>query len=181
MKETEVKILNVNRHQIIGTLSRLAAEKIFDDKIETFFFDFENGSIAKAKNVMRLRREGEKSVLTYKRVVRNEAAKVAEEYEVEVSNIENMKKILELLGLSVIESMQKNRISYKLDNARFDLDKYEGEYDYIPELLEIEGTDITVIYKYARLLGFSINDCLPWSTQELVDHYSKQRAEKKTL
>ena len=77
MKETEVKILNVNRHQVIETLSCLGAEKIFDDKIETFFFDFENGSIAKAKNIMRLRREGKKSVLTYKRVVRNEAAKVA--------------------------------------------------------------------------------------------------------
>ncbi len=178
MKEIEVKILNVNRRKIIETLSHLRAKKIFDGMIETFFFDFEDGSIAKARNVMRLRREEEKVVLTFKRILGNESAKVAEEYEVEVSNMENMKKILESLGLSITESMQKHRISYKFENVRFDVDKYEGEYDYIPELLEIEATDIKAIHEYARYLGFSINDCLPWSTQELVDYYSKQKPKK---
>jgi adenylate cyclase class 2 len=180
MKEIEVKILNVNRSKIIESLSRLRAEKIFDGRIETLFFDFEDGRIAKAKNVMRLRKEEEKAVLTFKRILGNEAAKVAEEYEVEISNMENMKKILESLGLSICESMQKHRVSYKVEDLRFDLDKYEGEYDYIPELLEIEAKGIEVIHKYARYLGFSINDCLPWSTQEVVDYYSKQRPNKET-
>jgi adenylate cyclase class 2 len=178
MEEIEIKILNVNRRKIIESLSRLPARKIFAGRIETLFFDFEDGSIAKAGNVMRLRREEEKVVLTFKRVLGNEVAKVAEEYEVEVSNMENMKKILESFGLSISESMQKHRISYKFENARFDLDKYEGEYGYIPELLEIEATDIEVIHKYAKYLGFSISDCLPWSTQEVVDYYSKQMPKK---
>ena len=81
------------------------------------FFDFKDGTIIKAKDVLRLRKEQNKTELTYKKVHVNQTAKVAEEYSVEVSNLENMKKILENLGLTVIESMQKHRVSYTLDQC----------------------------------------------------------------
>jgi adenylate cyclase class 2 len=174
MKEVEAKILDVNKNHIAESLARLGAKKIFDGEIETFFFDFKDGAIIKAKNLLRLRREENKIELTFKKVHGTRAAKVAEEYSIEISDLENAKKILGLLGLSVTESMLKHRVSYALHRARFDMDRYEGKYSYIPEFLEIEAENAESIHEYAGLLGFESKDCLPWSTQDLISYYSSK-------
>ena len=176
MKELEVKILEVNRKKIEYILTGLGAKKIFDSDIQTLFFDFKDGSIMKAKDVFRLRKEQDQIELTYKKVRITETAKLAEEYTVEVSNLEAMKKILENLGVTVTECVEKHRVSYMLDHTRFDIDRYVGNYGYIPEFLEIEGENVDLIHKYAGLLGFKAEDCLPWSTNELIQHYSFKKS-----
>ena len=172
MKEIEAKILEVNGLKIEETLNKLGAKKIFDGDVKTLFFDSRERKITKAKNVLRLRTNKNRVELTFKKVSVTEAAKVSEEYSVEISNLETMKKILENLGLFVIEKMLKHRISYKLDQAHFDIDHYYGDYNFIPEFLEIEATNTNSLHKYARLLGYEAKDCLPWSTVELIHHYS---------
>ncbi len=64
MQEIEVKILEIDRKKIEKTLTDLGAEKIFDGGIQTIFFDFEDGRIVKAKDVLRLRKEEDKVELT---------------------------------------------------------------------------------------------------------------------
>jgi predicted adenylyl cyclase CyaB len=178
MKEVEVKILEVKRKTIEKSLAKLGAKKVFDGDIQTLFFDFKDGKIIKAKDVLRLRKEEDKIELTYKKVRVGKAAKNAEEYSVKVADLEITEKILHNLGLDIIDNMLKHRVSYKLYTARFDMDRYLGKYDFIPELLEIEAENVEAIYKYADLLGYKPKDCLPWSTKELIEHYSKKR--KKT-
>ena len=68
--------------------------------------------------------------------------------------------------------MLKHRVSYEIDHTRFDIDCYIGDYGYIPEFKKIEAENIHLIHKYAALLGFKAKDCLPWSTEELIRHYS---------
>jgi predicted adenylyl cyclase CyaB len=179
MKEIEVKILEVNRIKIEEILTRLEAKKVYDAEIQTLFFDFKDGTIIKAKNVLRLRKEQDKIVLTYKKVHLTQTVKVAEEYSVDVSDLETMKKILENIGLSITESMQKHRVSYTIDHTRFDIDRYAGKYGYIPEFMEIEAENIDLIHEYAALLGFKAKDCLPWSTDELIRHYSINKEKTK--
>lgn len=176
MEEIEVKILNVDGRQVERKLIHLGAKKVFDGEIETFFFDFKNHSMIKARNLIRLRREGDRTVLAFKKFLSDEAVKAVEEYEVVVSDMEKMKRILEFLGLSITESMQKHRVSYRLGQVHFDLDRYEREHSYIPEFLEIEAEDAGTIHKYAELLGFTIEDCLPWSTEDLVNYYSRKKS-----
>ncbi len=175
MKEIEAKILEVNRPKIEEPLIALGAKKIFDGDIQTFFFDFKDHTIIKSKDVLRLRKEQNETELTYKKVHFTETSKEAEEYSVEISDFKTMKKILENLGLFVIESMEKHRVSYKLDQARFDIDCYKGDYEFIPEFLEIEAENPESIHKYAGFLGFKPEDCLPWSTQELIQYYSSKK------
>ena len=175
MKEIEAKILEVNKPKITETLTQLGAQKIFDGNIQTFFFDFKDQEIIKSKDILRLRKEQNKVELTYKKVHFTEESKNAEEYSVEISDFDTMKKILENLGLYVTERMEKHRVSYKLDQARFDIDRYYGDYAYIPEFLEIEAESPDSIHKYAGLLGFKSEDCLPWSTQELIQYYSSKK------
>jgi predicted adenylyl cyclase CyaB len=178
MQETEVKILEIDRKKVEGTLIGLHAEKVFDGEIRTLFFDFEDGRIFKAKNVLRLRKEKDKAELTFKNVHFSQKAKSAEEYSVEVSDLETTRKILENLGLALTESMEKHRVSYRVDHVRFDIDRYFGKYRYIPEFMEIETDNVGSIYKYAELLGFKKEDCLPWSTLDLIRHYSENNDKK---
>jgi adenylate cyclase, class 2 len=176
MKEIEVKILEVNRMRLGDTLTSLGAKKIFDRDIHSLFFDFQDGRISKAKDVLRLRKESDKIDLTYKKINAGESTlKSAEEYSVEVSSMEEAEKILENLGLHKTDDMLKHRLSYKIDNIRFDLDRYLGRYNFIPDFLEIEAKNIEAIYKYANLLGYKAKDCLPWSTTELIEHYSARK------
>jgi predicted adenylyl cyclase CyaB len=175
MKEIEVKILNVNRAKLVKTLKCLNAKKVFDGDIETLFFDFKDSTITKQGNVLRLRKEQEKIELTHKQVHITKTAKIAEEYSVVVSNLETTEKILENLGLSVVDRIQKHRVSYILNNARFDFDCYSGNYGFIHEFLEIEAESIVLVHKYAKLLGYEKKDCLPWTTTELINYYSKKK------
>ena len=69
----------------------------------------------------------------------------------------------------MVESMHKHRISYNLEEVRFDFDQYQDKYGVIPEFLEIEARNPE--YKYAQLLGIKNEDCLPWSTKDLIDKY----------
>jgi predicted adenylyl cyclase CyaB len=172
MKEIEAKILEVGSRKIVKTLIGLGAKKAFDGEVETFFLDFKDGSIIKARDLLRLRREEDKTELTFKKVHQTESAKIADEYTVEVSDLETAKKILQFLGLQVTESMQKHRTSYTLDKARFDLDRYEGKYGFVPEFLEIEAENVEAVHKYAKILGFNPKDCLPWTTKDLINHYA---------
>jgi predicted adenylyl cyclase CyaB len=172
MKEIEAKILEVDSVKIAKTLIVLGAKKVFDGEVETFFLDFKDGSIIKARDLLRLRREEDKTELTFKKVHQTESAKIAEEYTVEVSDLETAKKILQFLGLNVTESMLKHRTSYTLENARFDFDRYNGDYGFVPEFLEIEADSVEAVHKYAKLLGFNAKNCLPWSTKDLIEHYA---------
>ena len=167
------------QNKVEEKLASLGAKKIFDGNMQTLFFDFKEGTIVKQKNVLRLRKDQEKIELTYKKVHVTQQPKPLKRYSVEVSNLETMKIILENLGLSVIDRMQKHRVSYTLDGARFDFDCYSDVYGYIPEFLEIEAESIDLVYKYAELLGFKEKDCLPWSTTDLIKHYSLKKLTSK--
>jgi len=177
MKEVEVKIIGINREQVEARLRSLGATKTFDGDEETLFFDFPDSSIARAKDLLRLRKIGDKkTVLTFKKFVNNETAKVREEYEVSVSGFEPMRLILESIGLSSTQRMEKHRTSYALKGGvTVDIDKYTGEFSHIPDLMEIEGGDLTIINSAAKLLGFKPAECKAWTTFDLIDLYSEKK------
>jgi len=173
MSEIEVKIIDIDGAKVQQRLVDLGALKVFDGKVETYFYDFDDRSITGRGNLLRLRKQGDKVALTYKSLVPSQKAKVTKEYEVTVSDLGSITHILTSLGLNVLHCMKKRRKSYTLNDVRFDFDRYEEPYDYIPEFVEIEAKDIDTIHEYAKLIGFGIEDCKPWSTADLVNHYSK--------
>jgi predicted adenylyl cyclase CyaB len=120
---------------------------------------------------LRLRRENKKIVLTYKKVTGQREAKTAEEYSAVVSDLAIMQKILESLGLVLIENMRKHRTSYELEGTHFDIDRYLDKYSRIPEFLEIEADSIDIVHNYAKALGFKAEECLPWSTAQVIEYY----------
>ena len=176
MQEVEVKIIEIDRAMVEARLESLEAGRIFEGDVDTVFFDFPGKSIAAANNLLRLRKKGDKTELTFKKFVENENAKVREEYEVLVSDFEKMYFILESVGLVPIQRMKKHRTSYALkDSVRVDLDRYTGEFSHIPDLMEIEAEDTVTLQSHIRLLGFKPEDGKAWTTFDLVDYYSGKR------
>jgi predicted adenylyl cyclase CyaB len=178
MKEIEIKIIQIDRKKVEDNLATLGAAKTFDGDVETWFFDFQDDSITRARNLLRLRRIGDKTDLTFKKFVESESAKVRDEYEVSISDFEPMRLILESVGLFSTKRMEKHRTSYVLKSGvEVDIDKYAGEYSHIPELLEIEGKDVETVHLLAKLLGFHPEECRSWTTFDLIDYYSGKKAE----
>jgi predicted adenylyl cyclase CyaB len=178
MKEIEIKIIEIDRKNVEESLATLGAAKTFDGDVATWFFDFQDGTIARARNLLRLRRFGDKTDLTFKKFIESQSAKVRHEYEVSISDFESMRLILESVGLFPIKQMEKHRTSYTLKSGvEVDIDKYAGEYSHIPELLEIEGEDVETIHLHAKLLGFKPEECRSWTTFDLIDYYSGKKIE----
>jgi predicted adenylyl cyclase CyaB len=181
MKEIEVKIIEIDRKKVEDDLATLSATKTFDGNVETLFFDFQDNTITRAKNLLRLRRIGDKTDLTFKGFVQSQSAKVRHEYEVSISDFETMRLILKSIGLISTWRIEKHRTSYVLSGGvHVDIDKYSGNFSHIPELMEIEGGDISTIHEHAKSLGFGRNDCKSWDTFDLIDHYSRKKSRDDT-
>lgn len=177
MKEIEIKILDINRKKVVKKLISLGAQKIFDGEINTSFFDFPDKTIRSDKKTVRLRKIGDKVFLAFKNPISHDTVKIKREYEIEVSSFDKTKKILESLGLSEWLNTKKHRISYALNDVRFEFDKYHDQYEFVPEFLEIEAKDIETIYKYVDLLGFKKEDCKPWTILDIVNNLSSKRGD----
>jgi len=177
MTEIEVKILEIDRESVESKLIALGARKTFDDVIHAIYYDLGDSSLKKIGKTLRLRREGERTMLTLKLHVENALAKEKEEYEVEVCRFENMRTILEGLGYTPWLEMEKHRISYELKGTHVELDRYYGQHAYIPEFLEIEGRNIEAVFRCAEALGFSRHHCRPWDVVELIGYYAHSKTD----
>jgi adenylate cyclase class 2 len=174
MNETEIKILEINKDEIEAKLKKLGAKKIFDGDIFAIFYQRPGEEFETSKTIFRLRKEGEDTVVTCKKFISKDKAKIMKEHEVKVSDFEEMKTIISMLNYEQKDTMEKHRTSYSLENAHFDIDTYSGKYGYIPTFMEIESDNLETIYKFANLLGYEEKDCLPWTYKELAANYQKQ-------
>ena len=173
-EEVEVKILEIDRKSIEAKLLSLGARKTFEGVIYALMYDYPDERIRKNKDTMRLRKVGCRSFLTYKRYVKNDKAKIMQEHEVEVSDFEATRSILESLGLKVFDEIRKNRTTYELSGVHYELDTHLDKYAYIPEFIEIEAHDLETVYENAKLLGFSREQCMPWNLYDVVKHYTNK-------
>jgi adenylate cyclase, class 2 len=172
MREIEVKILDVDRPSLEKKLIKFGAKKVFDGELRALYFDYKDQSLKKAGHTLRLRKEKDNSILTFKEYVSNDRLKQRDEYEAAVDDFDKTKDILERLGFMINLELHKHRISYSFGNVKVEFDKYLGKHLFVPEFLEIEGPDEGNIYCVARLLGYDKSDCKPWTTKELIAYYS---------
>ena len=173
MQEIEVKILGINREEIEAKLKDAGASISFDGEMLAMFFDTEDRTITARGDLLRLRKEGAKPVLTYKKFVGKTEAKIMEEFETVVSSVEEMVNIFSMLGLKVTEHTRKYRIQYDLGSSHVVIDDYQDELEAIPPFIEIEAPDMKSLYDTVALLGYQPADCLSWNTYDLVKYYLK--------
>lgn len=175
MEEIEVKILDIDREGIERKLLSMGAKKTFEGEVCGIFYDYDDGSIRKAGDTMRLRKVGDRAYITYKRFLENARAKIRKEYETEVADFESARMILSSLGLVPWMEMLKRRTTYELPGVHFELDKHIDSYSYVPDFLEIEAGDVDTLYKYVAALGYERSDCRPWTIVEIAEYYRNKK------
>jgi adenylate cyclase class 2 len=77
------------------------------------------------------------------------AARSHKEINFDVSNAHAMSDLFLELGLELYAHQEKNRLSYKLKNWSFDIDRYPK----MPAYLEIEGKSEKHVQQAIKLLG----------------------------
>ena len=170
MREIEAKILEVDGKQLEARLRKLGAKKVGKRSVNSLFFDFPNNSLKKKKAVLRLRLDGKKSFLTLKRKRGKSKLKELDEFQVEVSDFKETKKILSLAGLVEKRAIKKTRTTFKLGRASIEIDKLPG----IPLFAEIEAPSAKQVVATAKKLGFSEKRLLPWNMFRVLKHYKKK-------
>jgi adenylate cyclase class 2 len=161
--EIEVKIkaqrLEPLRRVIIGLPAVLEAERAFERNI---VFDSERVNLRERGMLLRLRRTGERAVLTLKAPVAGDSRyKVREETEVAVSDFAAAEKIIAALGFRVFFIYEKYREVFSAGMARIMIDETP-----IGDFIEIEGEPDRIDAVAARL-GFAADDYIRDSYYQL--------------
>ena len=105
MEEIEVKFLEINVLDVINKLEKLGAKKVFDFLFCRRLFDFPDLSLAQNHSWLRLRDEGDKITLAFKKRFGVSENKLKDEgmHEIEI-NVNDFKKTAELLhSIGMIE------------------------------------------------------------------------------
>lgn len=168
--ETEIKFEIKSEKEITAKLKKLGAKrinKVFEKNIR---FDNERGEFSKNR-LLRLRKD-KKSRLTYKENLVFGRFRTDREYEVELSNFEIAKKILEFLGFRKIWTYEKVRTLYTLGDVKIFLDRLP-----IGLFLEMEGKEKN-IRKIIRMLGFEMERGTGKTYHMIYQEYCKNKGVK---
>lgn len=169
MEELEVKILEIKKDSIIKKLLKMGAKKTFEGTLVSESFDYPDGRIKKSGNLVRLRKQGEKTNLTFKRKITNSKVKVRDEQEVEVDDFETMKTILLGIGLVKKDGLTKTRETYELGDVKYEIDEIKG----IPTFMEIEAPTFKKLEGAVHKLGLDMEHTNSMGTGELLEKYRK--------
>ncbi len=139
MLEIEVKAYCNNHAEItekIRSLGGLLLKKVSERDI---YYKHPARNFADTDEAFRIRIEGNKNILTYKGPKVGNKTKTRFEKEVEFTELNSMKEILEKLGFDIADEIYKTRTVYRIDDVQICLDNVEGLGNFVE--LETMGLD----------------------------------------
>lgn len=149
MREKELKILNIEPLKLIPQLEALGASKVFAGKISDQYYDFPQNELDERGYSIRIRTiNGQSYQLCFKEKIKDKKVKIREEYEVDLVSRAQGEYFISGYGLFPTFYKEKLRISYHLDDVKFDIDRYDG----MKPMLEIEAPKKKMILKWIKKL-----------------------------
>lgn len=136
MIESELKIPVVGLDHTRNRLAETGAHRLTDAELEiNILFDTIGGELATTHQVLRVRRVGDRTILTYKGPASwTGAVKQRREIELHVASAETAAELLHALGYAPWMRYEKIRESWSFDEVRIDLD-----HTPMGDFVEIEG------------------------------------------
>lgn len=175
--ETEVKIRIQHRAEVQGRLRDLGFEVHAPRTFEAnTIFDTPGGRLKSKRQLLRVRRAGEESRITFKGAGRRGPHKSREEIETSLGDAEPVEQILKRVGFKPVFRYEKYRTEYARPRQ-----KGIVTVDQTPvgDYIEIEGAP-RWIDRTARELGFSSSDYITKSYGVLYLDYCKAHSIKPT-
>jgi predicted adenylyl cyclase CyaB len=171
MVEIEVKIrikdISAMGEKILNLGASVEKQRFLE---ENTLYDFRSKELEKKQQALRLRKINKKILLTFKGPPqKSRKFKIREEYETEVRNEKQLKKILKSLGLRPAFSYQKFRTIYRKKNLKVCLDEMP-----IGNFMELEGKRNEIV-KFAKALGLSKNEFIKLDYIQLMKKEGEQK------
>lgn len=149
--EIEVKFLNVDHDKIRATLRELGAHLEQPMRLmRRTIFDFDDGRLDKTEAHFRVRDEGDKVTMTFKRLESPGTADGAKEIETTVGDYDTAVRLFRELGFYVKAQQESKRETWKINDCEVVLDLWP----WVKPYLEIEGPSEQAIRNVAAKLGF---------------------------
>ncbi len=153
MLEIEAKARVRDLSEIEKKLVELKAEFIKEEEQEDLYFNHACKDFSKTDEALRLRKVGEKTFLTYKGAKIEKLTKTREEYEVEVDNFNNAKKILEKLGFKEVAKVKKKRRYFRLKEYLISLDEVQKLGSFVEIEKKANEYDPKELIEFLKTLG----------------------------
>ena len=172
-KEIELKFRIEKPSLISEKLKEVEAKFLGKTFEKTIKFETKDNDLKKQGKFVRIR-TGFKNVITFKRMINkiDKDFKEREEIEVEISDPEKIKKILENLGFTKKWVMEKYREKWQWGRAEIVIDKLP-----FGSFVEIEGSK-KAIEKTAKVLGLNLKERITATYWELWENYRRKRGIK---
>ncbi len=168
--EKKYRLTENQKQFVLNALKEIGAEFEGEDFEENILFL--GGDLLARQAVLRLRKIGQRTILTYKQKVENElAAKHHIEYETEVADFDEASKIFESLGFHRSLVYEKRRRIWKFREVEIVLDVLPFGL-----FLEIEGA-LTAIAEAEIFLGAENFEVEPLTYPNLTLQYGKKSGE----
>lgn len=167
-RENEIKLAFPSPASAIQALLQAGAsplrDRVFEDNV---VFDLPGHPLVKTGRLLRLRRSGDVSLLTFKSPVEGEHRhKVMSEHETTVAGHEAMLRILSGLGYEPVYRYQKYRSSFRMHGVEAVVDETP-----IGTFVELEG-DAEDVDRAAALLGASPSDYIRATYRQLHERHA---------
>ena len=161
--EYEVRLLNINKSEIIQKLEDLGATFEWESLQKRYTYDFKPKD---EKRWIRLRQNGVETTLTIKNV-KSFNIDGTEELEISVDNFENTNLILNKLGYFHKAFQENKRRRYHLNGVEIDIDSWP----LIPDYMEFEGKNEEEVVKIIEALGYKKEDATSKDVQSIYLDY----------
>jgi predicted adenylyl cyclase CyaB len=154
MTEIEVKIriedLKAVKEKLLGLGAVIARDRHLETNV---LFDFAAGDLRAGRRALRLRTTGKRATLTFKgEPQKSRSFKVREEFETQVRDPKELRRILKALGLKETFAYAKHRTVFRKSRLTICIDETT-----VGDFLELEG-ERHEITRFARALGYGRAD-----------------------
>ncbi len=174
-EEIEVVFLEIDKDKIEAKLAEIGAKKVGDIFYRHTSFDYPDYRLDKDNSWIRLRDEGDKVILAFKKrlgVTSQDGStndEGMEEIEIVVDSYENCSIFLKKIGLIEKHEAEKKRVRWEKGETEFDIDTWPE----IPTILEIESDSWENIAKAEEELGLDPKDQKIFSVNQIYRLYGK--------
>jgi adenylate cyclase class 2 len=164
--EIETRFLDIDRDQLTKKLRSLNAVDHGEVRLEETIFEAADGSWVGKHKFIRLRKIGDRTVLTYKENA-GQTISSAQEIEFEVSDFTQCSELLGKTGLKVKRTIEKDRHTFTLNGVTLDIDRWPK----LPVYVELEGQSVAALERVAAQLGLDWTKRFDGDAREVFRHY----------
>lgn len=165
--ELEVKFLDIDKKTLRKKLKDIGAKLVHKERLmKRKVFDYPDEHLRKEGGWVRVRDEGDKITLSYKRLI-NRTLHGTKEIMIEVSSFEETCKFLLAIGLKLDAYMETKRERWDFEGSEVTIDTWP----WIPTFVEIEAITEKKLKKLTKGLGFVWLDAMHGSVETAYQKY----------